>query len=167
MIGWRWSGPVLLAAFLAGCGTAPERSPVAGSGGADAPSARIAGDGPAAASGAPPATPAGERSELALLAPGAIPGAALPTLKSLIGRSEADLSQALGAPDFKRADGEAQIWQYRTPACILDAFLYRTRDGVRVRHMEARGLDVRRIEGDACLLNVLALRAAGRGPSSR
>jgi hypothetical protein len=44
----------------------------------------------------------------------------------------------LGAPDFVRRDGNAQIWQYRAPNCILDLFLYKVDSGTQVKHAELR-----------------------------
>jgi hypothetical protein len=44
----------------------------------------------------------------------------------------------LGAPDFVRRDGTAQIWQYRATNCILDLFLYTSGKETRVKHAELR-----------------------------
>ncbi len=109
--------------------------------------------------GGAPATPPGE---LVLITPPA--EAVAPKLQSLIAKSDVELAKSLGTPDFRRTDGDAQIWQYRSPACILDAFLYRGRDGVRIRHVETRGLNVRRLDPDACFMDLLSAHAAGARP---
>ena len=44
----------------------------------------------------------------------------------------------LGAPDFVRRDGTAQIWQYRDTNCILDLFLYKSGSEALVKHAELR-----------------------------
>ena len=44
----------------------------------------------------------------------------------------------LGAPDFVRRDGNAQIWQYRATNCVLDLFLYKTGGDTVVKHAELR-----------------------------
>lgn len=44
----------------------------------------------------------------------------------------------LGAPDFVRRDGSAQIWQYRATNCILDLFLYTAGSETHVKHAELR-----------------------------
>jgi len=44
----------------------------------------------------------------------------------------------LGAPDFVRRDGNAQIWQYRATNCILDLFLYKDGSETQVKHAELR-----------------------------
>lgn len=56
----------------------------------------------------------------------------------------------MGAPDFVRRDGAAQIWQYRATNCILDLFLYEAGSETKVKHAELRS----RVPGaetlDAC-----------------
>jgi hypothetical protein len=56
----------------------------------------------------------------------------------------------LGAPDFVRRDGNAQIWQYRATNCVLDLFLYKSGSETTVKHAELRS----RVPGaeplDAC-----------------
>lgn len=44
----------------------------------------------------------------------------------------------LGAPDFVRRDGNAQIWQYRATNCVLDLFLYKNGGATTVKHAELR-----------------------------
>lgn len=53
----------------------------------------------------------------------------------LKGMNAAQLTETLGRPAFTRRDQPAEIWQYRTKACMLDLFLY---DGT-VSHHAVRG----------------------------
>lgn len=62
-----------------------------------------------------------------------------PEPKNLIGLSQFDIRDALGEPNFVRSDDGIEIWQYRASNCILDLFLYPTRNGLRVDHTELRG----------------------------
>lgn len=43
----------------------------------------------------------------------------------LNGMSEFDLVRDLGAPNLRRRDGTAEIWQYLGQECVLHVFLYR------------------------------------------
>ncbi len=58
----------------------------------------------------------------------------------LLGLDPDQLTALLGAADFRRADGPAEIWQYRDETCVLDLFLYAggTSGTWRVEHVEAR-----------------------------
>ncbi|MDV7341686.1 hypothetical protein RYZ26_18945 [Terasakiella sp. A23] len=61
------------------------------------------------------------------------------TPEKLVGMSEFDVKRALGNPGFVRKDKGVEIWQYHTDNCILDLFLYESRDGFQVDHSELRG----------------------------
>ena len=67
-----------------------------------------------------------------------------------VGSSPDSVLPILGAPDFVRRDGTAQIWQYRATNCILDLFLYQAGSETKVKHAELRS----RVPGaetlDAC-----------------
>ncbi|MBT3358063.1 MAG: hypothetical protein HN403_00370 [Rhodospirillales bacterium] len=65
----------------------------------------------------------------------------LPEPEELIGLSQRKVEDLLGAPVFRRRDPPAQLWQYSSPRCIFDLFLYRTKalPEYRVTHVEARG----------------------------
>ena len=58
--------------------------------------------------------------------------------EEFIGYRPQRLLPILGAPDFVRRDGPAQIWQYRAENCVLDLFLYGKNDDSQVRHVELR-----------------------------
>jgi hypothetical protein len=55
-----------------------------------------------------------------------------------VGYSPDRVLPILGAPDFVRRDGTAQIWQYRATNCILDLFLYQSGSEAQVKHAELR-----------------------------
>ena len=61
------------------------------------------------------------------------------TLATLPGMNGDDVATRLGAPQFRRRDGQAEIWQYRGSACTLDVFLYTDGGNLKVRYVEARG----------------------------
>jgi hypothetical protein len=58
--------------------------------------------------------------------------------KDFIGFGPDRLLPILGAPDFVRRDGPAQVWQYRAKHCVLDLFLYENGENSRVEHVELR-----------------------------
>ena len=58
--------------------------------------------------------------------------------RDFIGFSPDRLLPILGAPDFVRRDGPAQVWQYRAKHCVLDLFLYENGENSRVEHVELR-----------------------------
>lgn len=105
----------------------------------------------AACAGAPPG--AGARGPTRLAAQDAVsapaaaperqarltPPGGKPSLDTLPGMRGAELTTLLGAPQFRRRDGQAEIWQYRGSACTLDVFLYTDGNDLRVRYVEARG----------------------------
>jgi len=43
---------------------------------------------------------------------------------TLIGLDAAGLEAMLGAPELKRREPPAEMWQYRTETCVLDLYLY-------------------------------------------
>ncbi len=55
-----------------------------------------------------------------------------------VGFSPERVLPILGAPDFVRRDGTAQIWQYRATNCVLDLFLYKNGTETHVKHAEIR-----------------------------
>ena len=59
----------------------------------------------------------------------------------LIGLTAAELVQRLGNPALQIREGQSLKLQFRSPACILDAFLYRPAGGQgveRVAHVDTR-----------------------------
>jgi hypothetical protein len=86
----------------------------------------------------------------------ATPAAAEIPLDDYRGLGGAELGRILGSPDFRRRDADAEIWQYRAGACMLDLFLYREAGVLRVAHVEAR----HRASGRPCSAQTGGARAA-------
>ena len=59
-------------------------------------------------------------------------------MPSLIGLSAEQVEALLGAPDFRRAEPPAELWQYRGADCVLDVFLYDGANGFHVVRSETR-----------------------------
>lgn len=57
---------------------------------------------------------------------------------SLIGRSEAEVTGALGQPDSARSELDTQVWQYAGPDCVVDLFIAPQGGSRLVAHAEAR-----------------------------
>jgi hypothetical protein len=54
----------------------------------------------------------------------------------LLGMTSETLGEILGKPTIVRRDGGAEVWQYRSEACVLDLFLY---GGMKqVEHVDLR-----------------------------
>lgn len=64
--------------------------------------------------------------------------ARVPELPVLTGLDPAELIALLGEPDFRRRDPPAELWQYRSPDCVLDVFLYGEGGRYRVVRSETR-----------------------------
>ena len=78
----------------------------------------------------------------------------------LSGLARTELTTLLGAPDFGRLDGPAEILQYRNGNCILDVFLYRetANESFLVAHVETRNLDMQEVPGEDCLRSLRETR---------
>jgi hypothetical protein len=57
-------------------------------------------------------------------------------LKDLTGLRPSEIAAILGPPDLRREESPAQLWQYRTPDCILNLFFYREGDIYRLVRAE-------------------------------
>ncbi len=89
-----------------------------------------------------------------------------PAPAQLVGLDASQLDSMLGPADFTRADGPAQIRQYREAGCILDVFLYSDAAGsYHVTHIDGRDRSpVGNDAASACAASVIharRLRAAG------
>ena len=71
-------------------------------------------------------------------APAAAAAAGPIAMPSLTGLSAEQVVALLGAPDFRRAEPPAELWQYRGADCVLDIFLYDGADGFHVVRSETR-----------------------------
>jgi len=72
-------------------------------------------------------------------------------LRELIGLERQQLQARLGDPALRRRDAPAEIWQYRSALCVLDLFLYRDGQVVRVTDAELRPRDGRELPAATCL----------------
>lgn len=84
----------------------------------------------------------------------------------MIGLDGDQVGQLLGPADFKRADGPAEMLQYRGAGCVLDVYLYRGgNDGdFRVTYVEARDRQLARVPPQTCIGSVIrAKRSGGAG----
>lgn len=70
--------------------------------------------------------------------------------EEFVGYRPDTLLPVLGAPDFVRRDGPAQIWQYRAENCVFDLFLYRDGGVSRVDHVELRERGATTESAEAC-----------------
>lgn len=61
-----------------------------------------------------------------------------PNIDKLTGLNPAELVSLFGQPDFRRPEGPAELWQYRSADCVLDIFLYGDASGYHVVHTETR-----------------------------
>ncbi len=76
----------------------------------------------------------------------------------LMGLDPISLEQRLGAPELRRREPPAEVWQYRTASCILDLFLY-AKSGIKeVVYVEARDFTAAEIETRQCLRGLLLER---------
>ena len=121
-------GALLADLSLAACGTPP--------------SAIVAPPSAAAAVLPAPAAPA--------VAPAAPAAARIPELPVLTGLGPAELVALFGEPDFRRRDPPAELWQYRSPDCVLDVFLYGEGGSYRVVRSETRDRHVLPPQVAAC-----------------
>ncbi len=80
-----------------------------------------------------------------------------PPLSYLSGLDPDQVTGLLGTPGFKRLDDPALIWQYRSPACALDLFLYRSgkQEPYKVLHFETRSRGNVALSEKACFVGLL------------
>lgn len=57
-------------------------------------------------------------------APGGLVASAPRDPATLIGLDPGGLESMLGAPELRRREPPAEMWQYRTEACVLDLYLF-------------------------------------------
>lgn len=88
---------------------------------------------------------------------------AAPDPAGLMGRPAEVVKAALGDASLLRREPPAQVWQYRTAACVLDVVFYpEGAQGVlQVAHVAYRPVEGERIDGKTCAAHVLA-RTPGR-----
>jgi hypothetical protein len=83
------------------------------------------------------------------------------SVPELLGRAGSEITGWLGPPDFRRADGAAELLQYRSSSCVLDLYLYRSGglDDYRVKHIEARDRAQAPLSPQSCLSTITPRRA--------
>lgn len=94
--------------------------------------------------------------------PGGTGDFVLPALRSpeaLMGMTQAEVTLALGKPDFTRKERTTRLWQYNGRRCALDLFLYLQKDGtLKVTHVDVRTRKPYSLDGQACLEEIVELR---------
>ncbi len=75
------------------------------------------------------------------------------TAQQLLGQSSSWVNANLGQPEFKRRDGQAEMWQYKSAECVLSVFIYEDVSGGqrRVLHFDGRDLAGKSVARETCL----------------
>lgn len=76
---------------------------------------------------------------------------ALHTTSELVGLESTMVEQRLGSPALRRRDAPAELWQYRSPVCVMDVFLYSDGRSFKVMHVELHPRSPEQIPAPACL----------------
>lgn len=72
--------------------------------------------------------------------------------EQLVGVTDNTLLQAFGPPAQRRREPPAEVWQYRSPRCVVDFYLYQRQPaGLSVVHLEARSPGSGRLPVEGCL----------------
>lgn len=70
----------------------------------------------------------------------------------LVGATDNTLLRTFGPPVQLRREPPAEVWQYRSPECVVDFYLYQKQPiGLSVVHLEARSPVAGRLPVDSCL----------------
>ena len=79
-------------------------------------------------------------------------------LEAVMGRSAAALTAQFGTPALDVREGAARKLQFSGPACVLDAYLYPSRQGSEalVTYVDARLPDGRDIDRASCVAALMA-----------
>lgn len=72
----------------------------------------------------------------------------------VLGLKPHDVQELLGMPKLVRRDDPAEVWQYRSDACVLDVFIYPVATGAQVRYLEARTVAAEPARTDECVNNI-------------
>lgn len=75
--------------------------------------------------------------------------------ESLLNLGMDEIKELLGIPAFQRVDPPAQIWQYRTTACIVDIFFYENMGQLTVEYVETRERKVSSVDERFCFGSVV------------
>lgn len=84
--------------------------------------------------------------------------AAAPDPAGLLGQPVEAVKAAFGDASLRRREPPAEVWQYRTGACVLDVVLYPDgpEGGLQVAHVDLRPVDAPAVDGKTCAAHVLA-----------
>ena len=93
----------------------------------------------------------------------AMPNAGTGAPPKVLGLKPHDVQELLGMPKLVRRDDPAEVWQYRSSACVLDVFLYPEETGAQqVRYLEARTVAAEPARTDECVNDI---RRTNRQPT--
>jgi hypothetical protein len=84
-------------------------------------------------------------------------GGAVREAAGLLGATAPMLQRAMGQPDLRRRDGEAEAWLYRGQTCMLDVVLYpdpALGRELRVAFAAARATGIERVPEHSCLAEI-------------
>jgi len=85
----------------------------------------------------------------------AAPKASMGVPPKVLGLKPHDVQELLGMPKLVRRDDPAEVWQYRSSACVLDVFLYPEETGAQqVRYLEARTVAAEPARTDECVNDI-------------
>ena len=84
-----------------------------------------------------------------------------------MGLQARELEEFLGTPKLVRHDAPAEVWQYRSTACVLDVFLYQDKPtvGIRVKYAEARTIAAEPAQTDECVSAIRQQNSSERLPT--
>jgi hypothetical protein len=102
---------------------------------------------------APPAAadPAAAPQTAALPPPKLPSGPTVRNTSELVGLDSNAIERRLGSPALRRRDAPAELWQYRSPLCVMDLFLYSDGGSFRVTHVELHSRSVEQVQAPSCL----------------
>lgn len=94
--------------------------------------------------------------------PGPDKAAAAPAARSadIIGLGTDAVEKLLGEPEMVRQDAPAEVWQYRSEACVVDLYLYPAQASYRVVYIEARDPSAASVAADNCFKSLAPRRPA-------
>ncbi len=78
----------------------------------------------------------------------------------IIGLGTEAVEKLLGAPEMVRRDAPAEVWQYRSEACVVDLYLYPAQAAYRVAYIEARDPSAASVAADNCFASLAPRRPA-------
>lgn len=107
--------------------------------------------------------PAGPTTEVATAPPDPAPAEA-PLPRTLVGLSREKVTELLGRPHLRRRDDPAELWHYRTDACVLHLFIYENGGAAAptVAHVEIVVRDGAPVSRDDCLASVIGESRSGQ-----